>query len=107
MAEWNLLHKQSEVYASEAEVLSRRQKYDEALELYLLAARKEAMAVEFLDFKKTRTLGILCVSAASLYLKANQLFYAKLLAKKYRETKILPFFAIEELELILTTKGDE
>lgn len=98
---WLSYHRLSEDRASQAEELSRQQSVDRAAESYRLAAEIEEKALDAINSRKKRTIGVMAVSAASLYLKAHEFLQAKRVAHKWLATELLPSFAVEELKGIL------
>ncbi len=98
---WLVHHTRSEEYAKQAEELLRQEQPSRAVEYYRIAADAELLALESLDSRKVRTLGITIVSAASLYYKAQEYNQAKLLAHKWLATGNLPSFAVDQLEELL------
>ncbi len=69
---WLQAHTRSEELASAAEVAERSGRYVVAISLYHAAAQSEDQALSFVDDAKSRTVGILAVSAAALYIRARQ-----------------------------------
>jgi hypothetical protein len=104
---WTSDHARAEQFASEAEAASRAGDRREALRLYRLAAGAESLAVAQIDAGKPRTLGILSVSAAALWLKADDLVAAE--EASYRSLAIggLPEFAKQQLREILQVAWNE
>ncbi len=95
---WAEHHRQSERYASEAEVVDKNGDSDRAVQLYLLAAEAEVLALKDLNLSKTRTLGITAVSVAALWFKARE--YTKVIGftDHWLEKGYLPAFAKDQLE---------
>lgn len=98
---WLEHHTRSEKYASDADVLCREQEAERAVGLYSRAAYAELKALEELDSRKTRTLGIIVISATSLLYKAHDFLQARRIAHKWLATELLPSFAEDELEELL------
>ena len=69
---WLKAHTRSEELASAAEIAELTGRYPEAMSLYHAAAKEEDQAFSLVDDAKSRTVGILAVSAAALYIKARQ-----------------------------------
>jgi hypothetical protein len=68
---WLEAHTRSEELASAAEIAERTRRFPDAILLYHAAAQEEDKALSLVDEKKSRTVGILAVSAAALYIKAR------------------------------------
>lgn len=98
---WLEHHTRSEKYVSQAEDLTGQGEFSRATELYRFAADAEVCALEDLAHNKTRTIGITAVSSVSLYFKAREFKQAKQIAHRYLATKLLPPFAVEQLEEII------
>jgi hypothetical protein len=98
---WGTHHAQSEEFASQAEVALRKGDKALATELYRLSAEAESHALNELDPSKTRTLGITAVSAAALWSKAKELKQAEHVAYTWLASKLLPDFAIAQLQELL------
>ncbi len=100
-------HSQSEHYASQAEIAARAGQSSAAVDYYRLAATEEANALADLDSGKTRTLGITVISAAALWMKAEEYAQAERLALEWLGNKQLPEFAKIELRTILQSIWSE
>jgi hypothetical protein len=98
---WAEHHKQSEFYASEAELAFKKGESEQASELYRLAAEAETLALNELDTKKNRTIGITAVSAAALWYKAEDYQLSKQFAEQWLTHQALPSFAVDQLQEIL------
>jgi hypothetical protein len=77
---WLLAHTRSEELASAAEVAERTGRLAEAVKLYLSAAEEEERALLRVDDSKSRTVGILAVSATALFVKAREFQRAESIA---------------------------
>lgn len=101
-------HRESEHLVGEAERCRAEGDGDNARWFYRQAARAEVMALGGVDRGKMRTLGILVVSAVSLWYKSGALDEARRVADTWRrETELLPEFAIGQLkELVVALDGD-
>lgn len=104
---WTMHHSKSEKYASQAEIATKNGDKDMALALFRLAAEEEALALSALDLKKTRTIGITTVSAASLWFKAGEYRQVERISCQWLATEYLPDFAISQLHTILHTAWNE
>lgn len=100
-------HSRSEEYASQAEAALRNGDRERAVELYRMAAEEEALALSALDPKKTRTLSVTAVSAASLWFKAGEFRQVERIACQWLATDDLLDFAISQLQTILQTAWNE
>jgi hypothetical protein len=100
---WTEKHTESEGLAAQAETATRKGDKSLSLELYHQAAEAEAKALQDVDFKKSRTLGITVISAASLYYKAQEYLQAEQVAYSWLNTPYLPAFATEQLQILLQT----
>ena len=94
---WIEHHRRSERLSSEAQVALIRGRKTEALDLYAQAADSEGKALADVDKSKIRTVGILAVSAASLYYKANNPARAWEVAAEWLSWRKLPDFAKAQL----------
>lgn len=93
-------HARSEKYASIAESWS--QKDPEIFKtLYELAAIAEEHALLHVPPNKPRALGVIGVSAVSLYLKAKNYDRAKSVADRLLKSESLPNFAISQLQEVV------
>jgi tetratricopeptide (TPR) repeat protein len=92
---WSAHHKQSEIYASEAELAIKNGERDQAMKLYRLAAESENLALSNLASNKPRTLGIIAVSVAALWYKAGAFEQTIQTAEKWLKNHELPLFAIQ------------
>ena len=97
---WADLHQKSEHLASEAQALAR-QSPERAQELYVEAAKLEALALTTVTPTKLRTLGITAISAVALWFKARRFTEAQKLAYQILATNSVPQFAIEQLQGLL------
>ena len=104
---WIKSHSRSAEYASQAEEALRAGESDDAKNFYRLAAKEETGALEELDPKKTRTLGITVVSAASLWFKAGEFREVERIACKWLATDELPYFSISQLQAVLHAAWNE
>lgn len=104
---WDLHHSESERFASTAETAARHGEHNRAVELYKLAAEAEARALNDVDPKKARTLGVTAVSVAALYYKAGEHEVAKDIAQKWLDYDDIPDFASKQLGDILRQIDDE
>jgi hypothetical protein len=98
---WLEHHRQSEQFASDAEVLHRQGELAAARKSYALAAEAEVQALAFIAAHEHRTFGITAVSAVALLFKARNFLKAKQVAYQCLSTQTLPNFAIVQLEEIL------
>jgi hypothetical protein len=98
---WHEHHRQSEQFASQAQVLIWQGEVEAAKQSYAIAAEAETLALIDLEPEKTRTLGITAVSAVALWFKAKEFAKAKELAYQWLASHQLPEFAIVQLEEIL------
>jgi hypothetical protein len=98
---WAKFHVESEKIASAAELAVNHGDVAVGRELYLKAAEAEMRAIEALDVKKARTLGVTAVSAVALWYKAHEFAQAERLAHKWLATDLLPAFAVEQLQMLL------
>ena len=99
---WAEHHTESERLASEAEVVARTKGATAAEDLYRRAAEAEERALNALDVRKRRTLGITAVSATALFYKAHEHARAQRLAYTWLATDDLPAFACDQLQEILS-----
>src|SRR5262245_55361221 len=104
---WTALHQQSEAAAIQAELLAREGQQDAATQAYASAAALEEQALEAAEPTKPRTVGILAVSAASLWFKARELRHAETLTLRALAWPHLPRFAAQDLRIILQTVWTE
>lgn len=88
------------LHAAEAFIQAAEQSQRQAADLYLHAANAEASALEFCP-PNTLTIGKTAVSAALLYLKADQRDQAILLASRWIGLGRLPEWAVTKLENLL------
>ncbi len=98
---WTDWHRQSEILASDAALLSRAGRLDEASALRLRAAELEERALAGIDPAKARTLGIIAVSAVSLWFKAGEYRQAARLVHSVLAQASLPKFAERQLQDLL------
>lgn len=98
---WLEHHRQSEEFASSADVARLRGDDKRARGLYGKAAEAEVRAIEVLDPSKQRTLGITAVSAVALYYKAVELPLAEQTAYRFLALDNLPNFARTQLRDLL------
>lgn len=98
---WLEHHKESELYASDADVFARRGDYTDATQLYERAARAEEQALNEVGPDKPQTYGITAVGVVALYLKADDLSAAKTLAHRCLGLGNLPEFAEVQIEEML------
>jgi hypothetical protein len=102
-AAWLAPHRSSEELAVRAASVLVRGRSDAAALLFAEAAEYETAALKALDSGKPRTLGILSVSAASLWLKAGRPDKVVPIASEAIRSELLPAFAEEALADILST----
>lgn len=98
---WITLHQQSEVAASRAQELAQSGQRDQAVRAYADAAVLEEQALDAVEADKPRTVGILAVSAASLWFKAKELRRAETLTLRAMSWTHLPAFAAQDLRVVL------
>jgi hypothetical protein len=98
---WHEHHRQSEQFASQAQVLTWQGEVEAARQDYAIAAAAEVEALAFIESHETRTFGITAVSAVALLLKAKDFLQAKQVAYQCLSKQTLPNFAIVQLEEIL------
>lgn len=94
---WADLHTQSERLAIEAQAALRAGDSARAEDFYTGAAQFEQQALDQLEPTKTRTRGIIAVSAVALWFKATDYVAAERLAHALLAANDLPAFAREEL----------
>ena len=99
---WVQHHSQSEQYASAADVARMERDFARARQLYRCAAEQEELALSALEQRQTRILGIIAVSAVALWYKAGSYDRAQKLALHWLGTNLLPPFAIDQLQELLT-----
>jgi len=104
---WIIHHSKSEEYASQAEFALKQGDKENAGKLYQQAAEEEATALNELDSNKVRTIGIIAVSAASLYYKAHNLTQAEHIAHEWLASGLLPDFSTNQLRAILQSVWNE
>jgi hypothetical protein len=98
---WLEHHRQSEQFASAAELMQRQGELAAARQHYALAAAAEVKALAFIGPHENRTLGITTVSTVALFFKARDFVNAKQVAYESLSSQTLPNFAIVQLEEIL------
>ncbi|MCP4701807.1 MAG: hypothetical protein GY862_33850 [Gammaproteobacteria bacterium] len=98
---WSLHHKQSEIFAGQAEIALKHGEIVRARTLYAQAAEAEELALHQLDNSKKRTVGISAVSTASLWYKAKEFQKAEKTAYRWLGSESLPEFASTQLREIL------
>jgi hypothetical protein len=98
---WLEHHRESEIFASQAQVSKWQGDIQAARGYYAIAAEAESQAVAALEPGKERTLGITVVSAVALWFKAQEFSKAKMLAYEWLASGQLPGFAIAQVEEIL------
>lgn len=94
---WAQLHSESEKIASEAELAFRARRYSEASQLYKAAADLEKRSLDLLVLSKTRTRGIIAISAVALYAKSGEYSIAEQIAHAMLGEANLPEFARKEV----------
>jgi hypothetical protein len=94
---WQQHHRLSETLAVRAEQLARAGDTVRAAQEYEQAARHETAALRQVPPGKSRTLGILAVSATALWYKADCQQEAKDLAREYLAVPELPDFSRHSL----------
>jgi hypothetical protein len=98
---WLDHHRLSEVAASGANEARRAGHHIRSTALYSDAAHNEEAALQLLDPTKVRTYGILAVSVAALWFKAEELQFAENAALRALSNPALPPFAKDELRVLL------
>lgn len=96
---WASLHQQSTTLAVEAQAVFHDFP-ERGRRLYALAAILETDAIALLDLTKKRTIGIISISAVSLWIKAGESVRAQELSRQILGQHNLPDFAIEKLRLV-------
>jgi len=104
---WNRHHETSERYAAEAASAARNGNLQLAGELYCRAAEEETRSLAEIDETKPRTLGIIAVSAASLWFKGGDLREAERTACQCLARDGLPVFAVSQLQTVLNSVWNE
>lgn len=99
---WPQYHSQGERHASSAEVATKERNFDLAKQRYLLAAEQEELALSAIDQSETRAIGIVAVSVAALWYKADEYGRANDLALHWLNTSLLPAFAVDQLRELLS-----
>ncbi len=97
VARWADLHAESERHAINAQTALWARDNALALDLYASAARAEQQALDQLDPSKSRTRGVIAVSAVALWFKATNYLAAEQLAHALLAGGDIPAFAREEL----------
>ncbi len=101
---WSTFHRESERFASKAEVALRKEDAEMAKSLYQKAAEAEQQSLEYLNpSTKARTLGICVVSAAALWYKSSQASVAERFISHWLGKEELPEFAKKDLKVLLKT----
>jgi hypothetical protein len=98
---WLDHHRQSEVKATEATEARRVGDHSRSVSLFGEAAQYEASALQLIDPAKSRTYGIVAVSVAALWFKAEELLLSESAAVSALTNPRLPPFAREELRVLL------
>ncbi len=98
---WVDWHRQSEAFADEAAAAFTAGRTADALRLYGEAARHEERALGEVGSDKPRTLGVVAISATSLWYKANAWGEVERLAFATLQRDGLPEFAASELRLLV------
>lgn len=98
---WLEHHRQSEEFASDADVARLKGDTERARRLYGKAAEAEVRAIDVLDPSKQRTMGITAVSAVALYYKATEFPLAEKTAYRFLSLDDLPNFARIQLRDLL------
>lgn len=98
---WLAPHQQSEALATQASMLSRAGDATGAQRLYLDAAVAEQAALQQLDASAPRTVGIIAISAASLWFKAREFAQAERSVLASLSLPFIPQFAKSDLRTIL------
>jgi hypothetical protein len=98
---WRSSHAKSEALAARAQLASDARDQDQARALYADAAQHEQEALNLIPADKARTLGIVAVSAAALWYKAQRYGEAERLVLDALSKSALPGFARSELRTIL------
>ena len=104
---WLEQHRLSERYASDAEVAKLRGEQAQFRELYAIAAQHEESALAAIPSDKTRTYGIIAVSAVALSFKAAEYTSAKTLAYRCLASQRLPDSASRQIEEMLQSIAKE
>lgn len=104
---WSDSHKKSEEAAANAHQAVRRGNVEEARRLFIEAAEAEQLALNQIGSEKTRTLGIIAISAAALFYKGGDLGRASQLAHRMSAEPALPPFAHHELRGLLQAIWNE
>ena len=105
---WDKNHRVSESLVAAAYDLYESGDIDLAKENYLIAAKYEEKAAQFVAKAETsRTFGITAISAISLYLRGGDFNKAHLLGKEYLSRAELPAFAKEQIEELLKILDDK
>lgn len=104
---WSDAHRKSEDFAARAHEALRAGRSDEARQLFIAAGDAEHQALEQISADKTRTLGIIAISAISLFYKGGDLVRAEQLAHKMAAHPALPSFAHMELRGLLQAIWNE
>jgi len=97
----NSNHRESEILASKAELLTRQNDMEAAKSFYAKAAAFEEAALKAVGSDKPRTLGILAVSTIALYYKGADYDSVKRLTRELFSQYQLPEFAISQINEIL------
>lgn len=100
---WADLLRESEELAASAHVAKRNGDGEKSKDNFYKAALLEQKAVALVGGDKPRTLGILSVSAAALYYKADKIYDAELAAHTSLSRQGLPEFAKQQLKEMLQT----
>jgi hypothetical protein len=101
MINWFDAHAESERLSAEAESAMRAGNRADALRHFALAAQAEEQAFRLVDADKPRTLGIMAVSAAALYLKAGMFADTERVAAHAMTRNSLPVYARKQLRLLM------
>lgn len=97
----NKNHRESEILSYEANKLMLEGNIEKARHLYAKAAELEKIALKSISPQKTRTFGILAVSAVALYYKSRDFNSTLEIAKELMEQQQLPDFARLQIQEIL------
>jgi hypothetical protein len=100
---WLTHHRRSEALVVRAELSAREGHSDQASSIYADAARAEEKAAQAVGLDKLRTLGIISVSAAALWLRSGLHAEAERTAHRFLQNPSLPHFAYDQLKTILQT----
>jgi hypothetical protein len=101
MINWLDAHAESERLSARAERAMRAGNRADAMRHFALAAQAEEQAFGLVEADKPRTVGIMAVSAAALYLKAELFADAERVAAAAMTRNSLPSYARKQLRLLM------